>query len=538
MTKCKSSLFLSFGVLAAMSTFPLVAEEGNSSEQAALIRQEIKQMRADYEARIKQMEIRIAELEKKTAEEAKHKSSEKLPKASHTQKTKKMRFVKEIPQHSSLESDAKSGVDSPVEEIVVPNEFKIKDLVTGLTFEGYFRSGYGVNGDGGVMEAFQAPGALSKYRLGNETETYLETAFGYTFPELNLPEDVEFSVHIRPAYVSSHAIDNNEKTAIHLREAYGMAKGIWSSHPEVSFWAGQRFYSRMDVHMIDFYYLDMSGFGGGIENYDLGFGKFSAAWIGGNIDDLVSNGSSIRNEVNGKNSLDLRLTDINLPGGKGMIWLDLAHSEAAEHPNGNNVLVKSSTGAAIGVGYKVPDVCGGYSQTMIQYGMGAAANFRSTQEDYSFVPLPAYPNAPLVVDTDKAWHFRLTQDVVYQPNDRFAIQGVFVWDEIDLGLESHSRNTWLTAGARGVYFLNDYCSLALEGGVDHVNGPDTPSGNMYKITFAPQISPKAEYFSRPALRVFATYAMWDDSLKGYVAPKSRGLDTDGFSFGMQVEAWW
>lgn len=41
---------------------------------------------------------------------------------------------------------------------------------------GYLRSGYGRNGAGGPMIGFQAPGAASKYRLGNEAETYGERA--------------------------------------------------------------------------------------------------------------------------------------------------------------------------------------------------------------------------------------------------------------------------------------------------------------------------------------------------------------------------
>lgn len=42
-------------------------------------------------------------------------------------------------------------------------------------------------------------------------------------------------------------------------------------------WAGKRFYQRHDVHMIDFYYWDISGHGAGIENIDLGFGKLSGS---------------------------------------------------------------------------------------------------------------------------------------------------------------------------------------------------------------------------------------------------------------------
>jgi len=526
------SLFLSLGALAAMSCSGFAADENQANDQAALIRQEIQQMRMDYEARIKKMELRIAELEKTKKSTAEAKVQTSAPPAP-TVKTVKKSAPQKI---ASTPVDAKGGLAQ--EEITIPEGFKFDSLVKGFTFEGYFRSGYGVGSDGGAMEAFQAPGSMSKYRLGNETETYIETAFGYTFPELDLPKGQEFSVHIRPAYVASNAIDNNDNTNVYIREAYGITKGIWDTHPEVSFWAGQRFYGRMDVHMIDFYYLDMSGFGGGIEGVDLGFAKFSAAWIGGNIDDLVSNGSRLHNEVNGKNSLDLRLSDIDLPGGKGMIWFDLAHSNKADHPNNENVIVDSSTGAAIGLGYRIPDICGGYSQTMVQYGVGAAANFRSTQEDFSFLNID--PSGQTVtIDPDDAWHFRLTQDIVYQPNDSFAIQGTFVWDELDIGAsQGNSRNSWVTGGARGIYFLNDHVSLALEAGIDHVNGIDTPSGNLYKVTFAPQITPKAEYFSRPALRLFVTYAAWDSSLKGLVAPESRGLDTDGLSVGMQLEAWW
>lgn len=45
--------------------------------------------------------------------------------------------------------------------------------------------------------------------------------------------------------------------------------------PGSTLWAGKRFYQRHDVHMIDFYYWDISGPGAGLENVDLGFGKLS-----------------------------------------------------------------------------------------------------------------------------------------------------------------------------------------------------------------------------------------------------------------------
>jgi maltoporin len=51
--------------------------------------------------------------------------------------------------------------------------------VGGFRFLGYLRSGFGVAGTGDPQEAFKAPNAGAKYRLGNETEAYLETTFAY-----------------------------------------------------------------------------------------------------------------------------------------------------------------------------------------------------------------------------------------------------------------------------------------------------------------------------------------------------------------------
>ena len=513
-----------------------------AKDQASLIRQEIKQMRQDYEARIKRMEVRIAELEKseQTAQKSK---APPAPQAAVATIAKPTTIPAHTHKPAKSSSESKGGM--VVAEPEIPEGFDFGQVTKGLSFSGYFRAGYGVNGNGDSMEAFKAPGAQAKYRLGNEAETYIEMAFGYHFPDLDLAPETEFSVHFRPAYVISNSAQS-ALTNITIREAYGIAKGVWTAQPDASFWAGQRFYNRMDVHMNDFYYMDMSGYGGGVENIDVGIGKFSLAWLGGNIDDVNSNATGLLAATDNKNTIDLKLSDIELPGGQGIAWLSFSQTDDLIAPNEIGVTVNASTGVAAGLGYRISDVFGGlnksYSQTMLQYGIGSSANFRATQADYSFAADPVDPNNPtplLAINPDDAWHFRLTQDLVYQPNNRFAMQGTFVWDELEFGAETgDSRRSWISGGARGVYFLNDYFNLALEVGADHVSGDNQPTGNLYKITFAPEITPKRDYFSRPALRLFATYSMWDDDLKGYVAPNSYGLDTDGFSFGIQVEGWW
>jgi LamB porin len=52
---------------------------------------------------------------------------------------------------------------------------------------------------------------------------------------------------------------------------------------------------------------------------------------------------------------------------------------------------------------------------------------------------------------------------------------------------------------------------------------------MGVFTIAPTIKPKGGFFSRPELRIFATYAIWSDGLKGSTAAIQEGGNTCGFS---------
>ena len=54
----------------------------------------------------------------------------------------------------------------------------ISGQAAAVDFKGYARSGIGWTGSGGEQQSFQATGANSKYRLGNECETYAELKLG------------------------------------------------------------------------------------------------------------------------------------------------------------------------------------------------------------------------------------------------------------------------------------------------------------------------------------------------------------------------
>ena len=68
---------------------------------------------------------------------------------------------------------------------------------------------------------------------------------------------------------------------------------------------------------------------------------------------------------------------------------------------------------------------------------------------------------------------------------------------------------------------------------------------MGVFTIAPTIKPKGGYFTRPELRVFATYSVWSDSFKSSgaagiigssgIGPYVNNHSNDGWLFGTQVE---
>lgn len=69
-----------------------------------------------------------------------------------------------------------------------------------------------------------------------------------------------------------------------------------------------------------------------------------------------------------------------------------------------------------------------------------------------------------------------------------------------------ARRVWAAQPNATLYQLGRFFSLATEAGWDYTTQSDLPGGSLFKLTAAPQITPRLKYFSRPALRAFATWA--------------------------------
>jgi maltoporin len=439
-----------------------------------------------------------------------------------------------------LSAQAASGQAVVAQDAAVPPApppvFTPADL--GFRFHGYVRSGFGVDGDGKGQQPFIAPLAGSKYRLGNEAETYLETTFSYGAATESLEGEppAYFDTRVTLAYVTPTSQSNNFATTFSLREAYAVARGVWASQPKATFWAGARFYDRQDVHITDYFYRDPSGFGGGVEDIALGDqGKLAVAWIGGTQDQLDPDGTVPRDELFrfNKNTFDVRFYGLNALGARVSLALDVSHFNGDEVTGDAPATVADSFGAS-GTGIVEWPFAGGRNKLVVQYGTGAAYDFRSILTR----PAGRAPVAGETVRLDDVWQFRILDDFLLEQKGPWAMQALALYQELENGAATNSRVRWVSFGARPVRRLGRFFSLATEVGWDHTSQEDLPDGSLFKVTVAPQIKPDLKFLSRPSIRTFATWAHWSDAFRGSIAAATDPTATRGFAFGVQFESWW
>ena len=480
----------------------------SAEDDVDLLRQELKAMKAEYEQRIEALE-------------------------------KNLQALEEAP--SDTRDPVAPPQDPELERRIGEIESNLERATLDLEFEGYLRSGWGSDGKGGAQSAFQAPNSGAKYRLGNETETYMEAAFISKTPSDQIPDDkLSFEAGIRLAYVTPNANNNDFDTETSLREAFARVGGVIDSDPGAQIWAGQRFYSRYDIHMNDFYYRDMSGAGGGLEGLTLGNDavKVSLAWIGGSVDELRSNGVAFDDDTGrlSKNNIDVGLYDISVPGGTVALygtWSSFKGDTIIDD-EGQTVILGDSDGFAgslIHDSHPTPYL---HNRLAAQYGTGAAYNFRSQ------LLLPDVFDQPGLteIDVDALRTWRVLNQLDLKGHGPWSLLSLVLFENNDYDTPQFDSLKWYSAGVRPAYHFADHLSLALEAGWDYTDQSNGLSGSVYKLTLAPQITPSPIAYSRPSLRAYFTYAWWDDEFVGSVGSPSFINDDEGLALGVQVEAWW
>jgi len=533
--------------LVAAGALPSLAQQPAAQKPDDLQKQ-LEQLKQQYDATTHDLEQRIAALEQQIQKQQEASEKAKEGTVSVVELAAQQAAEKAVFGQSDQVGAKYQGQvpQEPEYDYLREADRKIANLqeqVSSFEFHGYFRSGYGLNSVGGQQVAFEAPGADAKYRLGNEAETYAELIFVNNW--VNPAHDSskawfksEFMVEANTTNSANSAnftggIGNDQ---FRFREAFVQAGNVLSSQPNAKFWAGERYYRRQHVDIDDFYPLDLSGYGAGVEDLDLKIGKLAVAFLNAARPDIITENGNFA-----KSNIDVRLYDLKGPGGLWAGWFDYATSKGGTAQNGttlpNGTRVPTTDGYAFGLRHQRLEWHGGYHSFSIQYGTGAASNF-SNPGNGTTIPNPT----PFI---NSSRQLLATEQVVFQPNDRFALMSIFVYQRIKDGIPQHNWSQWVSFGARPEVFFTKYISLAFEAGFDHTGG-FVPTQNGYaqlhgwvrKFTIAPQIGAGRKYFSRPILRAFLTYANWSDAFRGFVGGVPYLNRTNGLTYGVQAETWW
>ncbi|HEY5706028.1 MAG TPA: carbohydrate porin [Terrimicrobiaceae bacterium] len=456
---------------------------------------------------------------------------------------------------------------------------------------GYVRAGTGFTGNGvGQTSDFKLPQfgiPSARMRLGNENDTYLEFS---SIVKHMLGDDPDvMDVTFRFTLSAVAATDKRDDMYLGVkgmnigwRELYLEFKNVIKSAPEVTFWGGQRFYDRYDIHPQDYFFLNDSGVGGGVYNIDLGIGSLAVAYLGGiqaGRGDQFGTFNQFDLQVNGgegsfyRHTLDLRLGDIDALYGKLKLVLLGSFMKGGNFTttDGGDGHVEDSGGVGGGIVYQydLPPQLGKLSflQVGLLYGWGLV------DFDPNGVPLDrlnaAYNsalvgdnNAPLgtfesVDPFNNAQRARANFQFVWNPTDNFAVDfwGTYQFD--DQGFTSRQVNSdgsvsstgeyahLFTVGVRPVYWLWGPLAIQGQAGYNYISNVREPgsaafgnSGSMGIFTIAPTLKPRGGFFTRPELRLYATFAVWSDELKGAIGAPYYANNNYGWNFGIQAETFW
>ena len=427
---------------------------------------------------------------------------------------------------------------------------RIEEVMGGyIKVSGYLRAGFGRNGEGGPQVGFQAPGSLSKYRLGNEAETYGELTFSKDFYPSGAFKLDAGAHEASPAGPIAHVqatisafnpyqdANNSSTTDFGFPETWASIGNVVGSQPSLKFWAGNRFYRRHDIHVTDFFFSNMSGGGGGVEDIAVPLGKLALAWVGAGSTSGVSSvpEPDAANKAGfSKANWDLRLYDVPVPGGKGEFGLVYARAASGVDASGQSA--PDSDGFSLLFVHTRDGVfsADGMNKASIQYGTGAAKTLNSGFETYT-----VGGDSFIRPDEKDSWRFRVTEQLIANLNDSFSVGPVFVYQLTDYAAMDKSKVHWVSTGVRPIWHFNKYVSLAGEAGWDWVKDEKAGTdGNLFKVTLAPQVSLGGRFMSRPVIRAFVTYATWSDDFVGQVGGLDYRTANQGFTYGLQMEGWW
>lgn len=379
-----------------------------------------------------------------------------------------------------------------------------------IEFSGYARAATGINTRGGNMVCFQLPGADTKYRLGNECDYVIEPNLVGKLAEVD--NGGTWYVHLMPSVY--RAWGDEEAGTSELTARFGQAYAYGTNIPQLGnakAWVGRRFYDRVQLGINDQFLENHDGDGAGIEDLQWGPGKFSYAF-------LMNPRSGSAN--NNRYEHALRYTGIKTFGDSSLsVYAGLANDSVSDDQSTqpSTPAAEKNRATRLGLYHVTPGVLGG--STFVGAKFERADDFRQWRA--------------VLQQTGMLKQLRTGWDLIAE----FRTKRIDGADE-----------KWYSLGGRTDTHISGPFRVLVELGHDVVKPDGGATRNLTKLTLAGAISAGSEPSSRPTLRVFYTYARWNDAARDAINT-STGLGNtrlrqvfgdrnSGSSIGAQFETWW
>ena len=421
-----------------------------------------------------------------------------------------------------------------------------------VDFHGYARAGAQASTQGGEV-----------YCLGNGNKGHMVGRLGDecdTYAELTLNQEVYNKA--------------NNKWTLNTLVAYGTAEGnrdlqgdswqgvggdgpwngqrlsireLWTGYQTdagYQIWAGKRFYQRKDIHLLDLYYLNNSGYGAGIEGIDVGMGNLAFAvtkWANDGTSDYNRNVYKLDARWNGIPVGPLGNLDASV-----IYALPFISEQQEANAAGNARANRANSGALVTLDLNTAvnsDSVNLMNHFVVQYGTNGfgyiGQNGNHAGDNYT----------PDLDDTGVRVIDWGTLDA-----GNFGLGYSLIWAHVDNGDDHKAAGaTWTTERSGWIYSIvlrpeykwTEFTRTTLELGYSSqkTNGWMAPGEDpdVYKVTLAQQFTPGKGFWTRPAIRFYVSYIGGDEFAEGWaVGYKNKNKDGDEYQItvGTQVEAWW
>ena len=445
-----------------------------------------------------------------------------------------------------------------------------------VDMHGYFRTGIGGSSPGGDQVTFKNAGQDYKLRLGNE-DNWDE----FEFDQLLLKDKngVEWMMGWMVGFGTGFNGSELAKAVGDIEQQY-----VRATFPQLggaSVWGGVRYYHRHANDPIDYFYLNESGPGVGIEDYDVGFGKLAVALFrpspGAEGTGSVFWMPDVRLEgipVNPGGTLSIaalakiRTWNKHLNGDKPKNTQDFSpflmveHSQGGILNGGNTLAVTYKTGCFVSEG-------GNIITAANDSGAVAALKDGLTDDQKAAVD-SVLSNALSASCATKNAMLTVSEQLNLSPTKEFSVTISGMYQNIQIGYDENllgaliadpaaadatvaadpstkaSANTYFI-GVRPIFKLADHFAIQGDAGYFYAKAEkklQDKANTMFKLTVAPTITPFTDGFygahSAPEIRLFGTYASWNKEQRGTTgntfADAGKNV-TSGFTFGAQAEAW-